>query len=314
MLRSCPCAQLACAMPCTSPRCAIPEGYDLELPGRGTTYVTDVPGPRRRTHRPAAARGRLHRACSPGSPRSSALLAALPRRGVRPALARPRHPERQVLALRLRRRRRPRSSTAGARRRDRGRLLDGLDHRPAGMAPAPGEDRRAGALRDDRPVPQHAVGDGVPPEHGAHDGRRCAASPTTRSAVRRDARRWPREALDVEPTDIHDWALEQFRSTQPLGGRRRPSPRSAGTTRDRGCTASTCPPRSSSPPRTMCSRRRASATAARIPGATIHDIAAGHAACVLQSDLFVPGLLEAVATVHAPAAATSHGRCRTDDW
>ena len=39
----------------SSPRClrnavhipdvAIPEGYDLELPGRGTTYVTDVPGP-----------------------------------------------------------------------------------------------------------------------------------------------------------------------------------------------------------------------------------------------------------------------------
>src|SRR3954471_21658153 len=27
------------------PQVEIPEGYELELPGRGTTYVTDVPGP-----------------------------------------------------------------------------------------------------------------------------------------------------------------------------------------------------------------------------------------------------------------------------
>ena len=39
--------------------------------------------------------------------------------------------------------------------------------------------------------------------------------------------------------------------------------------------------------------------ARRIPGATIHDIDAGHAACVLESEVFVPAFLEAVATVNA---------------
>ena len=41
------------------------------------------------------------------------------------------------------------------------------------------------------------------------------------------------------------------------------------------------------------------ALARRIPGATIHDIEAGHAACVLEADRFVPALLEAVDTVNA---------------
>ena len=39
--------------------------------------------------------------------------------------------------------------------------------------------------------------------------------------------------------------------------------------------------------------------ARQIPGATVHDIDAGHAACVLESEVFVPALLEAVATVNA---------------
>ena len=41
------------------------------------------------------------------------------------------------------------------------------------------------------------------------------------------------------------------------------------------------------------------ALARRIPGATIHDIQAGHASCVLESERFVPALLEAVSTVNA---------------
>jgi 3-oxoadipate enol-lactonase len=41
------------------------------------------------------------------------------------------------------------------------------------------------------------------------------------------------------------------------------------------------------------------AVARRIPGATIHDIDAGHACCVLEADVFVPAFVEAVNTVHA---------------
>jgi 3-oxoadipate enol-lactonase len=41
------------------------------------------------------------------------------------------------------------------------------------------------------------------------------------------------------------------------------------------------------------------ALARAIRGATIHDIEAGHAACVLESEVFVPALVEAAATVHA---------------
>ncbi len=50
------------------------------------------------------------------------------------------------------------------------------------------------------------------------------------------------------------------------------------------------------------------ALARRIPGATIHDIQAGHAACVLESERFVPALLEAVNTVNARRRDFRRGR------
>ena len=43
----------------------------------------------------------------------------------------------------------------------------------------------------------------------------------------------------------------------------------------------------------------AAASARAIPGATTHEIDAGHAACTLQTESFVPALVEAVNTVHA---------------
>ena len=36
-----------------------------------------------------------------------------------------------------------------------------------------------------------------------------------------------------------------------------------------------------------------------IPGATVHDIDAGHAACALETEIFVPAFVEAAATVNA---------------
>ena len=43
------------------------------------------------------------------------------------------------------------------------------------------------------------------------------------------------------------------------------------------------------------------ALARLIPGATIHDIPAGHACCVLEHEIFVPAMLEACGTVQARA-------------
>jgi hypothetical protein len=44
-------------------------------------------------------------------------------------------------------------------------------------------------------------------------------------------------------------------------------------------------------------RQRALARA--IPGATVHDIDAGHGACALEAEVFVPAFVEATATVNA---------------
>ena len=119
----------------------------------------------------------------------------------------------------------------------------------------------------------------------------------SRTAVR--AARTAATALDLSPTDMHDWALAEFRSTSPWAvgqavaalGRHHSRPwlgridvptAVVVTMKDKVL-----------PPANQC------ALARRIPGATIHDIPAGHAACVLESERFVPALLEAVGTVDA---------------
>ena len=47
------------------------------------------------------------------------------------------------------------------------------------------------------------------------------------------------------------------------------------------------------------------AVARMIPGATIHDVDTGHAACTLESETFVPAFVEAVATVNARRRTTA---------
>jgi len=107
--------------------------------------------------------------------------------------------------------------------------------------------------------------------------------------------------LDLETSDIHDWALAEFRSTSPWAvaqavaalGRHHSRPWLARidvptavivTSRDRVIPA-----------------RRQIELARRIPGATIHDIPAGHASVVLEAEIFVPAMVEACATVNARA-------------
>ncbi len=116
-------------------------------------------------------------------------------------------------------------------------------------------------------------------------------SRTVRRATRNAAR-----ALDLEPSNIQDWALDQLRSTSPWAvaqavaalGRHHSTPwldkidvptAVLVTGRDR-----------------VLPHERQRELAERIPGATMHEIEAGHASCVLQADIFRAGLLEAVAT------------------
>ena len=107
------------------------------------------------------------------------------------------------------------------------------------------------------------------------------------------------EALDVDTSDTARWALDQWRSSSPWAigqavaslGRHHSTPWLSQidvptsvvvTTRDR-----VLPP----------DRQRE--LAARIPGATVHEAACGHAGCVLEHRAFVPAVLEAA---HATTA------------
>lgn len=100
--------------------------------------------------------------------------------------------------------------------------------------------------------------------------------------------------LLLDPSDMHEWALAQWRSTSPWAvaqavaalGRHHSTPWLSKidiptavivTTRDR-----------------VLRPERQRRIAARIPGATVHEAVCGHAGCVLQSDVFVPAFLEGV--------------------
>lgn len=135
------------------------------------------------------------------------------------------------------------------------------------------------------------------PELAFHQGMEWsmgALRTVSRSRTVNRAGRLAAEALQIGPTDMGQWALEQWRSTSPWAvgqavaslGRHHSTPwlgridvptAVVVTIRDH-----VIPP----------ARQRA--VAARIPGATVHDAACGHAGCVLQSDCFVPAFVEAV--------------------
>ncbi|WP_232680210.1 alpha/beta fold hydrolase [Nocardioides sp. R-C-SC26] len=121
----------------------------------------------------------------------------------------------------------------------------------------------------------------------------------SRSATVARATRSAAEAIAMAPTDMETWALREFRSTSPWAigqalaalGRHHSRPwlhridvptAVVVTTRDRVI-----------PPSRQVGLARA------IRGATMHEVDAGHAACVLQSESFVPALLEAATTVAA---------------
>lgn len=119
----------------------------------------------------------------------------------------------------------------------------------------------------------------------------------SRTAIR--AARAAAEAVDLEPTDIQDWALREFRSTSPWAVRQALA--ALGRHHSRPWLGKIDVPTAvvvGSKDRVIPPERQIGLARA-IPGATIHDFDGGHAACVLETETFVPCLLGAAATVNA---------------
>jgi pimeloyl-ACP methyl ester carboxylesterase len=140
------------------------------------------------------------------------------------------------------------------------------------------------------------------PERVFHQGLEVAMAGArgvsrSRTAVR--AARQTARALDLDPADMHDWVLGEFRSTSPwavgqaVAALGRHHSRPWLSTIDVPTAVVVTLKDKVLPPDNQL------ALARRIPGATTHEIPAGHAACVLESERFVPALLEAVTTVNA---------------
>jgi 3-oxoadipate enol-lactonase len=278
------------------PRARIPAGEMVELPGRGATYVTDTPGP------------------TPDSP-TVVLLHAVGCTGLLTWF-----PSIEQLSRRFR------VVTMDQRWHGRGicspefslrdcaddlaALIDVLRLRDVIVA-----GYSMGSIVAQRTWRQHpdkveglvlcATTDrfrSSVSERVFHEGMELAmfgARGVSRSRTAVRAARAAARAVDLEPSDIHDWAIAEFRTTSPWAvgqavaalGRHHSRPwlpridvptAVVVTLRDRVLPAS-----------------NQIALARRIPGATIHDIEAGHAACVLESEKFVPALVEAAATVNA---------------
>lgn len=121
--------------------------------------------------------------------------------------------------------------------------------------------------------------------------RSRAAVATARSAAR---------MLDIDHAeDLHDWALGEFRSTSPWAVAQAVAAlgRHHSTPWLRRIDVPTAVVVTSNDRVIPADRQRA--LAARIPGATTHEVGTGHAGCVLAADAFVPALTEACASVAA---------------
>ncbi len=141
-----------------------------------------------------------------------------------------------------------------------------------------------------------------PWEHGFHSTLGAAMQGlrgVSRSRTLTHAARRTIEALDLSSNDIHEWALNEMRSTSPWAvgqavaalGRHHTRPWLSQIDVPTAVVVTqhdkVIPP------------ARQYALARRIPGATVHDIPAGHACCVLESEIFVPAFVEAAITVAA---------------
>lgn len=274
----------------------IPEGRTVELPGRGATYVTDTPGP------------------TPDAP-TIVLLHALGCTGLLtwfPAI-RPLAERFRVITLDQR------CHGRGIRTDDL-RLADCADDVAVlldtlGIGEAMVAGYSLGSIVAQRTWRQHpdrvtglvlcATTDRFqrnPAERLFFAGMGVsmqAARSLSRSGRATAAARATAEQLDLLPSDMHAWALREFRSTRPQGvaqalaalGRHHSRP---WLSRIDVPTAVVVMTRDHVIP-----TRRQYAFARVVPGATVHEVDGGHAGVVLGAERFVPALLEATRTVLA---------------
>lgn len=115
----------------------------------------------------------------------------------------------------------------------------------------------------------------------------------------------------LDPSDTHQWALNEWRSTSPWAvaqavaslGRHHSTPWLHKIDIPVGVVVTTKDK--------VLSPDRQRAIAATIPGATVHVAETGHAGCVLDSKVFVPAFLEAVDTTAGRRASRLPGSSRT---
>jgi 3-oxoadipate enol-lactonase len=121
----------------------------------------------------------------------------------------------------------------------------------------------------------------------------------SRSRTAVHASRTAARALDLEPRDIEEWALAELRSTSPWAVAQAIA--ALGRHHSRPWLGEIDVPTAVVVNRNdhVIQPARQIAVARAIPGATIHDLDTGHAACVLETETFVPAFVEAVATVNA---------------
>jgi pimeloyl-ACP methyl ester carboxylesterase len=286
------------------PYARIPAGRLVELPGRGTTYVTDTPGP------------------SPDSP-TIVLLHALACTGLLtwyPAIE-PLSRRFRVVTLDQRWHGQGIHSEDFSLRDcadDVAALIDVLDLRNVIVA-----GYSMGSIIAQRVWRQHPdLVEGLvlcattdrfqmtTTERLFFTGLGTAmagARGVAHSRTAMHASRVAADAMHLDATGIEEWALREFRSTSPWAVARAVS--ELGRHHSRPwlhridvptavvvlCKDHVIPP------------QRQLDLAHSIPGATIHDIDAGHAACVLESEVFVPALVEAASTVNARRRDFSRG-------
>ena len=280
------------------PHLDVPPGRVVELPGRGSTYVVDVPGPADRPDAPTVVL--LHAVACTG------LLTWFP---TIPALA----AHARVVTLDQRWHGQGIQSPSFS-------LVDCADD-VAALLDVLGVERAVvggfsmGSIVAQRVWRQHpdrvaglvlaATTDRfreTPSERAFHAAtevavaasRGVARSRTLLAATRAAARR-----IDPGVGQEHDWALDQFRSTSPWAvsqavgalGRHHSRP---WLGRIDVPTAVVVPVRDRVIP-----PARQYAVARAIPGATVHEVEGGHACCTLEAEAFVPVMVDAVRTVHA---------------
>jgi pimeloyl-ACP methyl ester carboxylesterase len=278
------------------PFARIPPGRMVELPGRGSTYVTDTPGP------------------SPDSP-TIVLLHALGCTGLLTwyAAIEPLSRRFRVVTLDLRWHGRGIQSEEFSLvdcADDVGALIDVLELDEVLVA-----GYSMGSIVAQRVWRQHPTKVGglvlcattdrfrmTPPEQAfflATEVTMLGLRAVSRSRTAVHASRATARALDLEPRDIEEWALAELRSTSPWAVAQALA--ALGRHHSRPWLGEIDVPTAVVVNRHdhVIAPSRQLALARAIPGATIHDIDAGHGACVLQTEVFVPALVEAAATVNA---------------